>query len=226
MTYDVAAFFIGRSGLSFFLMSLTSEKKNAIRRVLTLFFSVPFARSVVLSGSCAKGTATEGSDIDIVVGAEEGRVWTARFFSLLYADARGVRNKGRTHKDMLCMSLFISPPDLYISDPENAYERDLYPMLAPVYGDDRAIDAFAAANKLLLSADIFRRREIFIGYGKNVPARAIERVLRGRFGDVMEGCLRRLQEKTILRYARTVSGHRRIILSPSRVETHFRVDPE
>ncbi|MDD4931604.1 MAG: nucleotidyltransferase domain-containing protein [Candidatus Colwellbacteria bacterium] len=213
--------------LSFFVMPLGELKKEAVRRSLTLFNSVPFVRLVVLSGSCAKGTAREESDIDIIIGADEGRVWTARFFSLLFADARGVRNKGGWSMDMLCMSLFVSRSEFRMSDPENDYERELYPYLYPVYGEEDAISDFASANKGLVSDGFISRRDIFLGYMKDSTAKLIERVLSGGFGDAMERFFRRFQTTRISRHMADISvGHHRmrIILSPSRVETHFRVD--
>ena len=208
-------------------MILSDEKFHAIERVTGLFSSVPFVDLAVLSGSCASERARDDSDIDIIIGAKGGRVWTARFFTLLFADAAGVRHKEGEAKDKLCLSLFISPGAYRMNDPENDYERELYPLLKPIFGDDDSVRGFFEENRGIVSDSFMDGGILPVRCEKNRFAKMIEKLFDGRFGDGLEIFVRGLQTRKIKRYMKksiSPGVKNRVILSALRIETHFRVD--
>jgi len=208
----------------YLFMDLPEGKREALNRAAKFFDLVPFADFGVLSGSCAMGNARTDSDIDIIVGCRSGRVWTARFFTLLFSDFTGIRHKGGISKDKLCLSLFISEGGYRMNDPENDYERRLYPELKPLFG--KGLDFFYKENRGLVSDDFMSRKDLQVASEKLPFVGVMERILGGAFGDRIEKRLRGIQYEKIKRHIGSLSGEgkMRIVLSGDRVETHFRVN--
>ncbi|MDD5098889.1 MAG: nucleotidyltransferase domain-containing protein [Candidatus Colwellbacteria bacterium] len=205
-------------------MPLTKEKKRAIGRAARFFRNVPFADSAILSGSCAMGTAKENSDIDVFVCARPRHIWTARFFTLLFADAVGIRNKGKNPKDKICLSLFISPGSYRLSGPESEYGERVYSSVCPLYGKESDLNVFFEENKDLLPPDFMEKRDFWSDMKKPFLIESIEKILNGGFGDRIELILRRIQTHRIERYLSGLKeGKMWIVLSDKRVETHYNV---
>lgn len=207
-------------------MDLAGGKREALKRVADFFNLVPFADFGVLSGSCAMGNARIDSDIDIIVGCRSGRIWTGRFFTLFFSDVAGIRHRGGESKDKLCLSLFISPGSYRMNNPENDYEKKLYPELKPLFGDVSDMRDFFMENDGLVADDFLVRKDFWVTLRKVWFASVIERVLAGSFGNIVEDHLRRMQSEKIRRYVGSLSGEgkMRVIMSKGRAETHFRVN--
>ena len=199
---------------------MDAAKEKTLYKRISLFRDVPFADAVVLSGSCAMGSDSLDSDFDVIIICERNRVWTARLFTLLFADLKNIRNKGKgSGKDKLCMSLFLSEEDLSMGIPSNDYERTLFPSVSPIMGSDHAIAAFCLANGISLKAPVPEVDPSFIRI-------ALEKIFRGRFGKSFESFAKKMQESKIERFSSSLpyGVKSRIIISDSRAETHFRID--
>src|SRR3989338_9483980 len=61
-----------------------------------LFRHIPFVEFAVAAGSLATGNVNPDSDFDVIIGARAGRIFTARFFSVLGFGIFGWR-RGRLH---------------------------------------------------------------------------------------------------------------------------------
>ena len=204
---------------------LSPAKEKMILRRISLLRHVPFIRLAVLSGSCATGEARDGSDIDLIIGVENGRVYLCRAFTLLFCDLLGVRNKPPlAERDKLCLSHFAGMSGLKMNDPENSYEEKSYPFLLPVYGEPSACAAFLQSNAHVIKKfPDYRQSPFYVGKSRRFSALLIEKILSGRFGDFLETQARDLQVKKIWKYAGALSGKTRVITRPNRVETYYSV---
>ncbi len=199
---------------------MEETKRYMLMKRIGLFGHVPFANLVILSGSCAMDKDDDQSDFDVIVVAMKGRVWTVRFFSLLFADIIRVRNKGNGHdKDKLCMSLFLGEDNLSMGIPSNDYEKDLFPVLRPLIGNPSLSKNFCLENGLF---PVSPEKDI----RKSFMRRAFEAALKGSFGDRFESFVRDIQEKKIRHFIASLGSdtRSRIIVSGNRAETHFYID--
>lgn len=87
------------------------KRIKALRRS-RLFNFVPFVEKVYLAGSLAIGNVHENSDFDVIVVTRPGRLYTARFFCLLFFGLMGWRRTLKNPKNGFCFNHFqISPID-------------------------------------------------------------------------------------------------------------------
>ena len=108
------------------------------RRYGRLLGSMPFIRMVAVTGSLAMLNTDETGDIDYMIIAAHGRVWTARAFALLLAKL--VARSGYT----ICPNLVLSERSLAWTDRDLYTAREICQMI-PVTGQ-AVYDEFRRAN--------------------------------------------------------------------------------
>lgn len=195
-------------------------------RVWPLKFA-PFAEFALAAGSMALGNVRPASDFDVIVGAKLGRIFTARFFAVAIFGLLGWRRTKLNHKeeaaDKICLNHFITEKSFRLSPPHDKYWQTLYANLVPVFGDVGKINAFFAANSDWLAnprvyLDDFRHQHRTSGFLRVW----LEKILSGRFGNWLEGKLRRLQIARIERGLQNdPPGYKpRIIYTDAELEFH------
>lgn len=120
---------------------LADGKWRKIRRIFSILALVPYVRGIFVSGSLAMENSKEDSDVDIIVVAKHGRIWTVRTFMTLLTFLLGVRRYGNKTKDRICLNHYITDKSLRIPF-ESLYNAQSYAHLLNVYKED---------------ADMFRR---------------------------------------------------------------------
>lgn len=158
-----------------------------------LFRYIPFVDFALAAGSMATGNVKPDSDFDVIVGARAGRIFTARFFSVLVfgifgwrrrkmhlapqtnADstqtnaeisAVSVSSQRDSASDKVCLNHFVTEKSYRLSGPYNAYWQRLYQNLVPLFGEPEKINDFFAANAdwVLETKDIARPRVLRCRY--------------------------------------------------------------
>ncbi|MDO8495456.1 MAG: hypothetical protein Q7S32_02960 [bacterium] len=115
-------------------IKLAEEKWKKARRYLFWIQSLPFIELVLASGSLAMGHMTENSDLDMLIVAKSGRIWTARLFVYVLFGIMGVRRRKEQiiAPDKICPNHFITTRSLRIPC-VSLYTAQLYAHLIPVY---------------------------------------------------------------------------------------------
>jgi hypothetical protein len=206
-------------------MSSPVKEKKAKKRISLLRY-IPFIRLAVLSGSRVAPEANNESDIDLIIGVKNGRVWLCRAFTLLFCDLLGIRNKPPLPgKNKLCLSHFMSIADLKMNEPENSYEEESYGRLLPVYGDSFVCEAFFKANTdVIKEIPDYNKSPFYAGENRSLVAVIFEKILSGKLGDFLESQARESQIGRINEYAAKIkaSGQKtRVICRNDRVETYY-----
>ncbi len=124
--------------------------RRALRvvRVLRWF---PFIRMIGVANTLAYDNADEGSDIDLFIVTAKGRVWTARFFVVLFLQLFGLRPTAKTRRDKICACFFVDEAYLDISHLALPGESDVYlhywiATLWPLYNPHGVYEKFFEAN--------------------------------------------------------------------------------
>lgn len=204
---------------------LHDKKWITFLRRTWLLRHIPFVELALAAGSMATGKVNPDSDFDVIVGARQGRIFTARFFSVLAFGAFGWRRKKLSHKESaantVCLNHFVTPSAYRLSPPHNEYWQDLYRNLVPIYGDTVKVLAFFSANDWRGATgeyhDDLRHR-----YRSPSSVRKIaEGFLSGRLGDWLEARLRSFQISRIEKGLAEEVGYKpRIIYSDDELEFH------
>ena len=171
------------------------RKIESAKKLRFIFRFIPFVDFVLVAGSLAFGAPRDHSDIDVVVGAREGRIFTVRFFASFFAwfldFRRGSYSSKEEGRDKICFNHFVTPRGYELRPPRDLYWRVLYRNLIPFYGDKNAALNFLEANKWA-PADA-QTWKYFLAVRKSWFCRALEAVFGGWLGNILESLARSVQ---------------------------------
>lgn len=180
---------------------------NRAQRTARFLSFAPFIRAVLLNGSIVTGSETEKSDIDFLIIARHGRLYTARFFATFLASLAGYRRRGNKIAGRICLNCYLSDRKLDISPYDKKSKQKVaraYKYAIPLL-DDRISKKFFAKNKWFAKYKIdgdqvsdFLKSKYFMDY----PLRShncAEGILGKRFGDWLEKKLMQYQQTRILK---------------------------
>jgi len=174
--------------------------KKFLKRV-RLFRFTPFVAFVLAAGSLATGKLHKKSDFDVIIGVKQDRIFTARFFAVLFFTLLGWRRSKLDHKenasDKICLNHFVTSKSYRLNPPHNEYWNYLYENLVPVMGNEDLIKEFFRANDWMSPPRSYKRDRRYLGKGNSLLKKFSEWFLGGRFGDEVEKILKRDQVKRI-----------------------------
>lgn len=215
---------------------LERKKWRKFLRRVWLFRFVPFVDFVLVAGSMATGEIHEKSDFDVIVGARQGRIFTARFFAVVFFQLFGWRrsklNEKEAASDKICMNHFVTPRSYRLSPLHNTYWNHLYQNLIPILGNEESISNFFKANDWMKALRIYptsssglrgasKRDPRYLGHLRSLPKRFLESVLHGSFGARVERILREDQIKRIESGLPQTLGYKpRFIYNDDELEFH------
>ena len=217
-----------------------NEKWSKLLRRSGLFAYIPFVEVVFVAGSMAMGNAGKDSDFDLIVGTKAGRIFTARAFCVFIFGLLGWRRKrgieGGGARDMFCFSHFVTQEKYCLSGPYNGYWRKLYRSLVPICGDSDLIQKFYDANSIWIDFDRHCEESATkqsisqklpcsfqsLAMTEKRQAKSIfEKILSGKFGDVLEKWLKNIQIKKIEKSLKIEKQYKpRIVFNDSELEFH------
>ncbi len=219
-----------------------AEKYLKKARLLSIFLQwAPFLRCIILNGSLAAGTAKESSDIDILIIARRGRIYTVRFCVNSFAAILGIKrsNDNKSHAGKFCFNYFLT--DNFLTVPirrgrkVDRYCADNYSRSVLVWGKQTVFDRFMEENEeLFRKATTDDRRPAYrrgkpptevalpmkIFHPVFVIGRILEFFLNGWLGKRMENVLKRYQIRKIEKDERTKKYPDFIVYSDRELRFH------
>lgn len=173
------------------------KKWKKFLRYQKLFGYIPFVDFTFGAGSLALGNVNDDSDFDVIMGCEQGRIFTVRFFAIVFFGMLGIRRKRIEHKetarDKVCFNHFVTPSSYKLQSPYHLQWCALYANLVPLYGDLSAMRAFLKANSWVRPAVLPLHDLRFLPTSENPIRLALSAALRGKAGDWLETIFKRLQ---------------------------------
>ena len=107
---------------------------------------LPGVLAIFLSGSVAQNKSTKKSDIDFFIIAQEGQIWTARFFVFLVLKICGQISTEKDHAQKICPNHFITHDHLEIEEKE-PYSANLFSSNTPLHDPYYLYTKFVQRNK-------------------------------------------------------------------------------
>lgn len=95
---------------------IADQKWKLARRGAKFLALIPFVRLVASNGSLAKRATNDNSDLDVLIVAARGRIWTARLLATLLLHILGWRRHSRKIKDRICLNHYITDNALNLRD--------------------------------------------------------------------------------------------------------------
>lgn len=183
------------------------KERNWARAIwaIKLLSFVPFIKMVGVNGSLAAGKQKSSSDIDFLIIAQSGRIWTARFFSVVILKLFELYRTPLKSKGKICPNTFLTTRSLLLRPVNKTNERTVAISnltLTPILDRQKTYAKFINNNRWMSKHGNFRfdvdRIRIWLrknGIGENA--------LSGRFGDWLERLLKHYQLRRVNRDPRT-----------------------
>jgi len=132
--------------------NIASQKYKKTRWVFNFLSKLPFVELIAICNSLAGENAKEESDIDLFVVVKPGKLWTARFYTLLFLRIFKLRPKKNNKQDKICANFFINRDQLNIQN--LIIKDDIYFMywlrqFTPIYDRDSVFCDLMFQNKWL-----------------------------------------------------------------------------
>lgn len=145
----------GREGLVYKreLKRRISKRKMAIAKKAAAVLSfIPTIKMVAVTGSLAMENATETSDVDLMIVAQKGALWSSRLLAhlLLSALQLPIRiPKDRDEKDKLCMNIWLDESDMSWQK-KNFFTAHEVAQVKPLVNRDETYEKFICQNKWVI----------------------------------------------------------------------------
>lgn len=205
---------------------LAQIKLRRARRIVRLLAVLPFIKAVFACGSLALRNTTPQSDLDVFIITSSGRIWTARFFEIIATSLLGVRRKSHqtVAPDKLCPNHYITDRYFEITN-HNMYSARIYLHLLPLYlENEKILEDFKNANSWMSSFTRSWPSEknylLKTGWLSKLTKWSAEKVLRTKFGDIVEKTVRKYQVSRIERNPKTREPNGRIKYGDRSMEFH------
>ncbi|MEI6498404.1 MAG: nucleotidyltransferase domain-containing protein [bacterium] len=199
---------------------------------------LPFVRAILLNGSLASGKARRQSDIDILVVAKDGRIFTARFFVniiLIILGAKRSSNESKSHAGKFCPNHFLTSSYLKLPTNRgidiNQLCADSHASSILVCGSKDIFERFFEVNASLLEQTNIKpniaHRELLKEYFPIHCSQIfqgcnwlMEKILGGGLGDKFESYLSKLQIRKIESDPRTQQHPSLIVYNSQEMRFH------
>lgn len=210
--------------------AIAQEKWKIVKRCARFLAMMPFVRLLAGSGSLAVDNTKYSSDLDMLVVAKEGRIWTTRLFLLLASALLGKRRSYRDQNapDMLCLNHYITDRSLAVSSEiRNVCMAMQYGSLVPIYNES-LLYTFLRRNMFWIDREVriparlagplaSHQYTVFLPRIVELCKDQLERLLLEPLGDSFERFAELLQRHIISRH-KTHRG--RIVLSYHELAFH------
>lgn len=126
------------------------EKWRIAARMTRIISCLPYVRMIALTGSLALQTTHRESDIDLLIVAKTGRIWTTRIVVSAAMQILGRRRHGSRVRDRICLNHFITDTNLTLL-PKNLFSAHICASLAPMWARGEETQSFFAQNKAIIN---------------------------------------------------------------------------
>lgn len=183
---------------------IADQKWRKAQRFIKLLQMVPFVRLVALSGSLAMNNTEEDSDIDLLIVAKSGKIWTTRILVTGLIHLTGWRKRGEINQTGICLNHYLADDSLKIGF-DSLYNAQSYAHLIPLIDQGNVYQKFQLKNQWIKKYLVFYPQQKkgnlkkikFSPVLKNIAERC-EFLLNFSFGSWTEKRLKKWQTSHII----------------------------
>ncbi len=133
-------------------LQISNKKLSIAKKAASLLIKIPTIRFIGLTGSLAMQSASENSDIDLLLITSQGNLWTTRlvsYFLLFLTGYKLRRARDKNEKDRLCLNIWLDERDLIWRD-KNIFTAHEVCQIKPLKNKDNTYKRFLWANRWVL----------------------------------------------------------------------------
>lgn len=131
--------------------NLAEEKFRKALRVARFLKLAPGLKMIGVCNSLAWGNASDESDIDLFIVTEKNKIWSARFWTVVFLKIFRLRPKKDKTKDKICLSFFVDEEHLNMESLA-IQNQDIYLIywinqVVPIFDKDGVYQKFLESNE-------------------------------------------------------------------------------
>jgi len=209
-------------------MSYRREYLRRAKLAAKVLRLVPFVKMAALNGSLVRGEEKKASDIDFLVIARTGRLYTARFFATMLVHLTGYRRYANKVAGRICLNCYLNDkkPDISPKDKRsNQKVANAYKYLIALVDSGAIEEKFFKTNKWFarykVSGEKYsnKLREKEFGDYPLSPFPLLDWFFASSIGDLVEKGLMKYQQKRI---ARGKDGFDELVATDREIRLHPR----
>jgi predicted nucleotidyltransferase len=131
--------------------NLAEEKFKKAIRVVKFLKWMPGIKMIGVCNSLAWGNASEESDIDFFIVTEKNKIWTARFFAVIFLKIFGLRPRKNKTRNKICLSFFVDEENLNLErlamDDADIYLIYWINQVVPIFDKGGVYEYFLESNR-------------------------------------------------------------------------------
>lgn len=166
------------------------KKWRIARRMARLISFMPYVRMVAITGSLALNSTNKQSDIDVLIAAKSGNIWTVRVFVSMLMQMLGKRRYYKFIRDRICLNHYISDSESVLR-PNHLFSRHICFTLVPLWRQESYMPPFY--KNITARLQTIRGGQNLAYFLRNI----IELVLLKTFASKLERALKALQMRKI-----------------------------
>ncbi len=206
---------------------LAKKYWRIVKKRRWIFSNIPFLRQVFVSNTLAYNNVHANSDIDLLIIGKSNRLWTARAFLLVWLNLFGWRVRGVKKSAQFSPEFFVTKNSLNLSPV--ALTNDYYLSfwladLVPIWPDGKKNLIYKYNSWVKNNLPIAWRssREKDLTYLKSsYYARTVEKILSGKFGQLIEDKLYKAQLDIINKTKTRIGVNPEVITEKNIIKLHF-----
>jgi len=203
---------------------ISIQKWKIAKRAIKWLAYVPYVEAIFASGTLAMNNCDELSDLDVLVVAKHGRIWTTRFLVSGMMSLLRVRRKwsDKIAPDKICLNHYITDKSLQIPF-ENIYNAQTYVNLKPILiRDPKIISRFYNENIWIEKyiVDPVAPKTSNLKKVNNWAVRIGEIILNSWIGNWLEVKLKKYQIRRIIANPLTTNPNGHIVYSDEMLAFH------
>jgi len=123
-----------------------------------LYFKIlammPGVRAIFICNTLSYSNSRSESDIDLAIIAAPQRIWTARFFTTVFAAFLHIRPTVKKTQDQICLSFYLEEEHLDLEKIKINNGQDIHftywlDQFFPIYAEDNVLEKFIHSNQWL-----------------------------------------------------------------------------
>ncbi len=133
---------------------ISTKKLLIAKKAAGIFSLIPGVKMVAVTGSLAMENSSDESDIDLLIVAKKGTLWTTRLLSyFVLSTMRFALRKpnDRNQKDKFCLNMWLDESDLvWKTKDRNLYTAHEIAQITPLVNKNKTYEKFIYKNKWIL----------------------------------------------------------------------------